>query len=245
MQDLVLIPGLGSDAAVWARTIAALGGEATAMVGDTLQDAALADMARRILGHAPPRFCLAGVSMGGMVAMEIMRLAPQRVRGLALVDTSARPDTEEQAARRRAINAAVLAAADLRALGASSLDYLVHRPAGEDVRRELIEMTLRVGAETYVRQNLAVLAREDLRPILPSIVVPTQVIVGQDDRMTPLALSEEIHQAVPGAELHVIPACGHLPPIEQPELMADRLRALLARAARSGVGVNETSGAAR
>lgn len=231
MQDLVLIPGLGSDAAVWARTIAALGGDVKAMVGDTLKDDVLADMARRILSHAPPRFCLAGVSMGGMVAMEIMRLAPQRVRGLALVDTTARPDTEEQAARRRAINAAVLAAADLRTLGVSSLDYLVHPTAGEDVRRELVEMTVRVGAQTYVRQNQAVLAREDLRPILPSITAPTQVIVGEEDRMTPLALSEQIRQAIPGAELHIIPACGHLPPIEKPELMADRLRALLAQAA--------------
>lgn len=187
-------------------------------------------MARRILGAAPPTFCLAGVSMGGMAAMEIMRLAPQRVRALALIDTNARPDTEEQAARRRAANVAVLAAADLRTLGASSLDYLVHSTAGEDIRRELIEMTVRVGAETYVRQNLAVLAHGDLRPILPSISVPTQVIVGEDDRMTPVALSQEIHQAVSGSELHVIAACGHLPPIEKPDAMADRLRALLAQA---------------
>jgi len=230
MQDLVLIPGLGSDAAVWARTIEALGGDASARVGDTLKDDTLAGMARRVLADAPPSFSLAGVSMGGMVAMEILRLAPERVRGLALVDTNARPDTEEQAARRRATNAAVLAAPDLRALGAGSLDYLVHSTAGEDIRRELIEMTARVGAETYVRQNLAVTAREDLGPILRSISIPTQVICGEDDRMTPLEMSLEIHQAIAGAELHVIPGCGHLPPIETPQVMADRLRALLAQA---------------
>ena len=230
MQDLVLIPGLGSDAAVWARTLEALGPEAAGTVGDTLQDDTLEGMARRILAAAPPSFCLAGVSMGGMVAMEILRLAPERVRGLALVDTNARPDTEEQAERRRATNAAVLAAPDLRALGGSSLDYLVHPSAGEDVRRDLIEMTARVGAAAYVRQNLAVLARQDLRPILASIAVPTQVICGEDDRMTPLALSQEIHQAIAGAELHVIGGCGHLPPIEKPRIMADRLRALLAQA---------------
>jgi pimeloyl-ACP methyl ester carboxylesterase len=231
MQNLVLIPGLGSDAAVWARTIAALGEDVSATVGDTLQDDSLTGMARRILADAPASFCLGGVSMGGMVAMEIMRLAPQRVRALALVDTNARADTEEQAARRRSINAVVLAAPDLRALGTASLGSLVHPTAPEDVRRELIEMTVRVGAETYVRQNLAVSAREDLRPILATIAVPTEVIVGEQDVMTPMDLSREIHRMIAGAELHIIPDCGHLPPIETPRIMADRLRALLAKAA--------------
>jgi pimeloyl-ACP methyl ester carboxylesterase len=230
MRDLVVIPGLGSDAAVWARTIDALGADASVRIGDTLKDDSLAGMARRILAAAPERFCLAGVSMGGMVAMEIMRLAPQRVRGLALIDTNARPDTEEQATRRGQVNAAMLAATDIRALGASSLGYPLHPTAGDDVRREMIEMGVRVGAETYVRQNLAVLAREDLRPVLSSISVPTQVIVGEEDLMTPPALSREIHQAIAGAELHIIPVCGHLPPIEKPLAMAERLNALLTQA---------------
>lgn len=227
MLSLLLIPGLGSDDTVWRRTIAALGEDMPTTVGDTLSDDSLVGMANRILSKAPPTFCLAGVSMGGMVAMEIMRMAPHRVCGLALVDTNARPDTEEQAARRRTINTAVLASDDFRALGASSLDYLVHPSASEEVRRELIEMTARVGAETYVRQNLAVSARQDLRPILATIAVPTQVIVGEQDQMTPLELSEEVHRLVAGSELHVIPDCGHLPPIERPQLMAGRLRALL------------------
>jgi pimeloyl-ACP methyl ester carboxylesterase len=200
-------------------------------IGDTLQDATLADMARRILTAAPPRFVLAGVSMGGMVAMEIMRLAPERVAALALIDTNARPDTEEQKARRQAINAAMLAADDIRTLGGSSLDYLVHRSAPQSVRTELTDMTVRVGAETYVRQNTAVAAREDLRPVLATIAVPTQVIVGEEDRMTPMALSQEIHAAIPGATLHVLPDCGHLPPIEKPEATADLLRALVAKVA--------------
>jgi len=229
MPNLVLIPGLGSDPAVWARTIAALGDDVSAMVGDTLQDDSLAGMARRILSDAPPTFYLAGVSMGGMVAMEIMRLSPERVRGLALVDTNARPDSAEQAARRLTINAAVLAAPDLRTLGASSLDYLVHPSASEGVRRELIEMTMRVGAQTYVRQNLAVSAREDLRPILSTVVNPTVVIAGEQDRMTPLEFTQEIHQLIACSELHVIPNCGHLPPIEKPQIMADHLRTLLAQ----------------
>ena len=96
MQTLVLIPGLGSDAAVWRRTIAALGDEVECRVGDTLNDDSLADMAARILGEAPKRFALAGVSMGGMVALEMMRIEPERVSHLALVDTTVSPDTLSQ-----------------------------------------------------------------------------------------------------------------------------------------------------
>ena len=228
MQNLLMIPGLGSDYAVWARTIAVLAADASCVIGDTLQDTSLEAMARRILAEAPQTFCLAGVSMGGMVALEIMRIAPERVVGLALVDTNALPDTEEQAARRRAVNEAIRSGSG--ATGGSSLDYLVHPTAGESVRRELTEMGLRVGAETYVRQNEAVLARQDLRPVLATIAVPCFVVVGEQDRMTPLALSVAIHEAVEGSQLHVIPDCSHLPPIEKPEVMADLLRALLARA---------------
>lgn len=228
---LVLIPGLGSDAAVWTSTIAALGEDLATMVGDTLKDDTLPAMARRILAAAPDRFVLAGVSMGGMISMEIMRIAPERVLALALVDTNARPDSEEQKARRQAINAAMAAAKDIRTLGGASLDYLVHPTAPQSVRETLIEMTVRVGADTYIRQNLAVAAREDLRPILPSIAVLTQVIVGAEDRMTPPELSLEIHDLIAGSDLHTIPDCGHLPPIEKPQETATLLRRLVARAA--------------
>ena len=91
-QTLVLVPGLGSDAAVWRRTVAALGDDCRCLVGDTLGDDTLAGMARRILDQAPSSFALAGVSMGGMVALGIMKAAPERVTHLALVDANARPN---------------------------------------------------------------------------------------------------------------------------------------------------------
>ena len=105
MHSVVLVPGLGSDATVWQLTIAELASEANCRVGDTLSDDSLPAMAARILKDAPSRFALAGVSMGGMVALEIMQAAPERVEKLALFDTNARPDTAEQTARRRATNA--------------------------------------------------------------------------------------------------------------------------------------------
>ena len=228
MDPIIMVPGLGSDAAVWARTIDALGPDYDCRVGDTLKDDSLAGMARRILDDAPDRFALAGVSMGGMVALTIMRMAPERVTHLALFDTNARADTPEQIARRRVVNEAMLAATDLRTLAAPRIAYMVHPEADRDVHDALSDMTIRVGAATYARQNEAVAAREDLTPRLAQIAVPTLVAVGADDLMTPVAMSQEIADAIPAATLHVILDCGHLPPIEKPAETAALLRTLLA-----------------
>ena len=229
MQTLILIPGLGSDGAVWRRTVAALGGDAACKVGDTLSDSTLPKMAARILEQSPPHFALAGVSMGGMVALELLKLAPDRVTRLALVDTNARADTLAQKAYRRAANLAVGALGDFRKLAERSLPSLLHPDAPQDVRDEMVEMSVRVGPEAYVRQNRAVAARKDLRPVLAGIAVPTAVIVGEEDRLTPLAMSQEIHALVPGSTLHVIPDCRHLPPIEAPDAMAALLAKWLER----------------
>lgn len=225
---LVLIPGLGSDAAVWRRTVAALDGVGC-IVGDTLRDASLPGMAETVLRQAPERFALAGVSMGGMVALEIMKAAPHRVTRLALLDTMAQPDGLGSRLSRHFVNAIVRVSPDFRRLAERSVGSLVHPAAADDVKAELIEMSLRVGARTYVRQNRAVAARRDLRPVLARIAVPTTVIVGRQDRLTPMPRSRDLHARVPGSTLHIIDDCGHLPPIERPDETAFLLRDLLAR----------------
>ncbi|KVC24620.1 alpha/beta fold hydrolase [Burkholderia pseudomultivorans] len=229
MDPVVMIPGMGSDAAVWQPTIDLLSRDVECHVGDTLSDDNLPAMAARVLEHAPPKFALAGVSMGGMVALEIMRAAPDRVTRLFLCDTNARPDTAEQTANRQRTNAAMLATDDLAALAGPFIDYMVHPKADSRVRDSLMQMTMRVGAAAYVRQNNAVMARRDLLPILATVAVPTMVVVGAEDLMTPPAFSQAISDAVYGATMHVIPECGHLPPIEKPSAVAQLIREWLQR----------------
>ena len=229
MQDLVLVPGLGSDGAVWARTMVALGGDVHCTVGDTLQDRTLAAIAKRVLKEAPERFALAGVSMGAMVALEVVRAAPERVTHLALVDTTAQPDSFGRKAYRLLANLVAGTSRDYRRLAERSLNLLVHASTAADVRDEIVEMSVRVGARTYVRQNTAVLMRGDLRRVLPNVAVPTAVIVGEQDATTPVAQARVIHELTPGSTLQVIPGCGHLPPIERPEVVATLLKTLLSR----------------
>jgi pimeloyl-ACP methyl ester carboxylesterase len=199
------------------------------LIGDTLSDDTLAGMGRRILNQAPERFALAGVSMGGMVALELMRLAPERVSRLALIDTNALPDTLRQWAYRHLANLVVGTTNDFGRLAERSLGSLVHPGAPEDVRAELMAMSVRVGSRAYVRQSRAVIARGDLRRVLPSIGAPTAVIVGREDRITPVSQAQEIHRLTPGSTLQIIPDCGHLPPIEKPEALAALLLELLQR----------------
>ena len=182
-----------------------------------LSDDTLPAMARRILDQAPGRFALAGVSMGGMVALEMMRAAPERMTQLALVDTNARPDTSRQKIYRRFANAAVGLTRDFEQLAERNLGSLVHPSTAGDVRAELVAVSARVGAKTYIRQNRAVTARGDLRKVLPNIVIPTAVIVGREDRLTPIALSQEIHALTPGSTFHAIPTAVTCRPSRRPK----------------------------
>ena len=148
---------------------------------------------------------------------------------LALVDTKARPDTLAQRLYRRLANLVVASTRDFEGLARRSQSSVVHPSAPQDVRAELTQMSLRVGRNAYIRQNRALAARGDLRKVLATLAIPTAVIVGAEDRMTPVRLSREIHALAPGSLLHVIPDCGHLPPIEKPDITAALLRALLSR----------------
>jgi pimeloyl-ACP methyl ester carboxylesterase len=188
-------------------------------------------MAERLLAAAPRRFVLVGVSMGGYVALEVMRRAPERVRALALISTSARPDTPEQAdGRRRQIEMTRAGGFDDLVLGA--FPALVDESNREDAAIAAFwsRMAHEVGADAFCAQQRAATGREDARPTLATITCPTAVVHGAGDRLIPVENGHELVAAIPGAVGTIIDGAGHMALQEQPAAVASALRDLLARA---------------
>jgi pimeloyl-ACP methyl ester carboxylesterase len=225
---LLLLPGLLCDERLWRDQIAGLDDIATPMVADLTQDSSVAAMAGRALEAAPDRFALVGLSMGGYVAFEVLRQAPDRVLRLALFDTSARPDTEEQSRQRRGLMS-LTRSGQFRGVTPRLLPRLLHpQHQGTPLAQEVMDMAARIGKEAFLRQQAAILGRPDSRPDLPGIHIPTLVGVGEGDLLTPPALAREIAEGIPGAHLHTIPGCAHLPSMEAPETVTALLRDWLA-----------------
>lgn len=215
---ILLIPGLASSARVYNPVIPALWRFATVTVANHIRDDSMAAIARRILAEAPPRFALAGHSMGGYIAFEIVRQAPERVERLALVNTQARPDTPEATANRRAQMAAAQGGNYDKAMEAL-YPLLVHPSRRDDaeLRRVNYEMFADITPEDFVRQQTAIIGRVDSRPTLSAIRCPTLVLTGDQDLLLPHHLSDEMAEGISGAALVTIPACGHMPQFERPE----------------------------
>lgn len=227
---LLLLPGLLNDARLWEAQVSGLADIAGIRVADLTRENSIAALAAAALAQAPaPRFALAGLSMGGYVALEIMRQAPERILGLALLDTSARPDTEEATQNRR----------KLIKLAESSFPSVVHGlfpkmvyPAHRDdpaLSEVFTAMALSVGKAAFVRQQEAIIGRIDSRPSLPQISCPALVLCGHDDVVTPVQVHEEMAAAIAHASLVVIEECGHLSVIEQAQQVNDALEQWLLR----------------
>lgn len=226
---LALVPGLLCTATMWSNQIFALEDVARAHVVDHTQHESISEIAAAFLADAPTEFALAGLSMGGYIALEIVRQAPERVTRLALLDTSARADAPERRARRLELNALGERAGAAR-VQRELLPMLIHKDRlGDEV---LIETILQMGADTGVealkRQHAAIMGRADMRPHLGAIRCPTLVLVGREDALTPLELSQELAAGIPGAVLDVVPHCGHLSTMEQPGHVSTALRQWLA-----------------
>jgi pimeloyl-ACP methyl ester carboxylesterase len=228
---LVLLPGLLCDAALWHHQVGSLGHASTISVADLTLDHSVGAMAERVLQDAPQRFALAALSMGGYVAFEILRLAPQRVTRLCLMDTSARPDSAAQAQRRRDL-IDLARRGRFRGVTPRLLPSLLHADSLSDLHltQAVTAMCCRVGVEAFLRQQQAILSRPDSRPLLATVSVPTLVVVGAGDVTTPPHLAAEIAAGIPGAELRIIEGAGHLPPMERPAETNAILRAWLASA---------------
>lgn len=214
---VLLVPGLLTSPRLYAGQLPELWRSGPVMIADNTGSDTIAGLARAILAAAPPRFALAGLSMGGYIALEIMRQAPGRVARLALLDSNARADTDAQRERRLAQIAATRAGRFGEVPG--QLWPLLVGPANRE-NEELWQIVRLMAAETgpdaFVRQQRAIMSRPDMRPRLTAIGCATLVLAGEDDVLTPPELSVEMAEAIPGARLVRVPGSGHLSTLEQP-----------------------------
>ena len=228
---LLLLPGLLCDAALWRAQTEHFGPGREVRVADMTGADTMAAMAESVLAQAPPGgFDLAGLSMGGYCALEIMRRAPERVRRLALLDTSARPDTDEQ--RQRRLDLIELShRGRFRGVTEALMPLFIHpgRLCDKALVAEVTAMSRHVGPEAFRRQQAAIMSRPDSRPGLGQIRCPTLVLCGRQDRLTPVEAHVEIRDAIPGAELVVVEDCGHLATMERPEAVNRAMAGWLGR----------------
>ena len=216
-EPLLLVPGLACTAELFRPQSDVFSSERTIIIADNRSDAQIEAMAERALADAPERFALAGLSMGGYVALAIQRLAPERVTRLALLDTTARPDTPEGTERRRTLMGWARSGETDR-IHEALWSRLVHPDRYGDRVLEGIVRTMMddTGVEAFCRQQEAIIARVDSRPLLPAIACPTLVLVGAQDVITPLEMAQEMADAIPNAKLVVVPETGHLATLEAP-----------------------------
>lgn len=226
---LVLVPGLLCSARLYAAQVTALWPQGQVTIANHKSDADMTAVAQHILANAPPRFALAGLSMGGYISLAMMRLAPERIEKLALLDTSARPDNPEQKVGREKF-IAMAEEGKLDEIGETLLPRFIHsnRINDEALKTEVRAMIKDTGAEAFVRQTKAIMSRADSRPLLNNIHCPTLVLVGDGDVLTPPELAKELAAGIAGAKLVIVPDCGHLSTMEKPDAVNAALAQWLA-----------------
>ena len=225
MTPFLLVPGLNCDARVYAGVAQTLWPFGPVMVANHQTGDRMEAIARAILADAPPRFALIGFSMGGYICFEILRQAPERVVGLCLLDTTARPDSAESTANRRRM----IALAQKGKFGAAieqTFPRSVHADNAGDsdlyaIHRGMAEAN---GPKIYEQQQEAIIHRPDSRPLLAAIAVPALIVVGEGDQITPPDAAREMHEGIAGSRLLVVPRAGHLALLEQPEPVHAALR---------------------
>jgi pimeloyl-ACP methyl ester carboxylesterase len=229
-KTLVLLPGLLNTRRLFQHQIEGLSDIADCVVPELWHHDTLGAMAQSVLDVAPSRFALAGFSMGGYVTFEILRRATERVERVALIDTQAAPDTAEATNRRQGL-IEQSRFGRFHGVHPSLLPQIVHksRLADPAVVQPIYDMACEVGAEGFVREQQAIIARPDSRPLLVDIEVPTVVIVGRQDQATALSRSQEMAADIAQSRLVVLEECGHMSPLERPEEVTAALRRWLSQ----------------
>ena len=220
----LLVPCLLGSPRLYAEQIPALWRFGPVTVASHYHDDSMAAIAERIVGAAPPRFALAGLSMGGYIAFEIMRQAGGRVTRLALLNTAARADTPEQTQRRHRQIAMTREGQFAGVVGELYQLWVREARRGDRALRHVIhQMADETGPEGFVREQIAIMNRPDSRPDLATVECPTLVVAGASDEITTPEQAAEMADRIPGARLVVIPDCGHLSALEQPAALTEAL----------------------
>jgi pimeloyl-ACP methyl ester carboxylesterase len=229
LPQLILIPGRLNDDGLWRHQVEALGDVCRPVVADVTRGRSFAELAASVLSMAEETFALAGFSFGGVVAMEIVRQAPDRISRLALLDTTMTPDTPETLAARR--RTADMAERSTRFHGFSDQlagAYLApQNRENAELVAEIRAMTERLGADVFARQTR--LPRPDNREALAALACAVLVACGEEDVLTTPESHREMAALIPGAHLVMIPDAGHMTPLEQPDAVTQALRNWLAR----------------
>ena len=229
-RTLILIPGLVCDAAVWAPQVRGLADLARAKIADHGALDSLGAMAEAILASAPARFAVAGHSMGGRVAFELIRSAPERVEALAILDSGTAPLAAGEAGAKEAAGrwrlAEIARRAGMRAMAEEWVKIMVHpaRAAERALIDGILDMFERKSPDIYEAQIRALLTRPDARPLLPKIACPTLVLCGREDAWSTPAIHEEMAAGISACHLVVVPECGHMSTLERPEAVTAALR---------------------
>lgn len=226
-ETLILIPGLFLSAIMWQKQAEGLAGLGPIHLTEVhRQHAAITEMADAILQRVDGPLAVCGLSMGGYIALELHRRAPQRVTRLALLSTSSRPEAPEQTTVRDQMIALGHEQGE-HAVVDALWQRLVHpeRRIDEFMLQENYRMAEQTGIATFEREQNAIKGRRDQRPHLSEIRCPTLIVCGRQDALTPLALSEEMHAAIPHSRLVVLEDCGHLSAMERPAEVNEALAA--------------------
>ena len=224
-EPLVLLPGHMCDARLFRHQIECFSPDTAVHIGCITGVSAVRDMARSVLRGAPKEFALAGLSLGGIVAMEVIRMEPRRVTRIALLDTNHLPETEATAAERRD-RVRRVRSGQLYSVMRDEMKpaYLADGPGKAATLDVVMEMALRLGPAVFERQSIAITDRPDQTEALASIAVPCLVLCGCEDRLCTVERHREIAGIVPHARLELIAGAGHLPVLEQAEATSGVLR---------------------
>ena len=230
MIPLVLLPGMMCSAPLFSHQIAYFSKERVVHFSPLVAHDDIARLAKEVLQQAPSTFALCGLSMGGIVAMEVIRQAPARVRGLALFDTNHLEELEEVKQRRLPQIEKVRAGGLLDVMrDEMKPNYLADGLGKADILDLCLQMAMELGPDVFTRQSMALRDRADQSDTLRSVKAPTLVLCGEDDRLCPVEKHQLICELVTGASLSVIEGAGHLPVLEQPEIVNDLLGEWLQR----------------